>query len=73
MPSPIGQCLYFASTRFWSSKVVVRLSRKGRVTELYLDEALARVHVCMIETNQALGVSKTPGPKMGRIYFSGAY
>jgi hypothetical protein len=40
---------------------------------LYLDEALARVHVCMIETNQALGVSKTPGPKMGRIYFSEAY
>jgi hypothetical protein len=46
--------LYFASTRFLVKEDRCVLEQGDRVTELHLDEALTRVHDCMVEINHAL-------------------
>lgn len=46
--------LYFASTRFVVKEDRCVLEQGDRVTDIHLDEALTRVHDCLVEINQAL-------------------
>lgn len=46
--------LYFASAHFLVREDRCVLEHGDRVTDVHLDEALTRVHDCMVEINQAL-------------------